>query len=308
MKRWISLLLAVLLIGVTCFVSGCDETEEPIPAPDTVAQADSTEDTGKSITDKNNSSNKNNNSNSNNNANSSENSKPSEPVPLTRLNGKTPEQLVDDTMQALLNATEYELYQASMTTAEANGVSQTIAIDMLSRKGEDSAYAKRLMGETVVGEAWYADSVYYVKTDEEQVKYEGVSFAQFCEDRIAVFDEDDAGIGEGIDFTGITFEPVENDYLLTLPVSEEMGLDLCAEMGYPDAEDVEFTLMMLFDANGTLLYHTYELSFTTVSKGIDVQVYVLLNTEIVSLNRAITVSAPSNASAYVTGVYPSEEE
>ena len=292
MKRILSLALVLLMLLSALVLSGCDETEPPIPAPDAESQSEETKDESKTIS---------------NNKTNTGNQKPSTPVPLAKLNGKTPQQMVNDTMQQLLNAEEFELDQETVITASGNGVTTSVEVELLSRKGADSAYAKQIAGGET-GEAWYVDGIYYFKTSAGQVKYEDVSFAQFCEDRIATFDEDDAGIGAGIQFAGIQFQPEGEDYSLTLPVSEEMGLELCAEIGYEDADDVVFTLVLLFDKNGTLLLHTYDLSFTTVSQGITVQVDMLMNTEIVSLNKPITVSKPAQASSFVLTAYPTEEE
>ena len=210
-------------------------------------------------------------------------------------------------MQSLLDATKFEWHQISNVTAKGNGATSSVEIEMISRKGEDSAYAKRIGGGTTA-EAWYVDDVYYVKNKNGQVKYEDVTFAQFCTDQIAMFDEEDVFELSDIQFTGVLFQPDEDNYVLRLPVSETEGKMLCTQMGYADAENVEYTLVLTYNAEGELLLHTYELSFTTVSQGVSVEVDVLLDTQIVALNKNITVSAPEQAASYVTTVYPTEEE
>ena len=76
MKRIVASSLALLMLISALVLSGCDETEAPIPAPDTEAPTESTPPDSDSKKEE------------------SIQNTPTTPVPLAKLSGKTPQECI----------------------------------------------------------------------------------------------------------------------------------------------------------------------------------------------------------------------
>lgn len=220
---------------------------------------------------------------------------------LKELNGKTPEQLYKATENLLSEMTKYDLSLSYSFGFASGTISSSVALSQDVRVTDVGAYSKSDMGDGVVSEYVYVDGIAYISNGTDKIKYDDLTLEDFIEQFGLTFDaEGDWVDGKYLDFSNAVFKPNGKLYALELSAPSEKAKQYVSDtLSSDDIKSASLSVKLSFDEQGTVKEYVMNADYTETSEGVSLKSTVRSELKFKSIGSAASVTAPSDAQAYV---------
>ena len=221
---------------------------------------------------------------------------------LKALNGKTPEELYNFTLEKLANIQSYEMQTSQDIAIKGEASSMAMTTSIIAKVAGDNAYSKisaNIFGFQTDTETWYVDGVVYTSVLDEKTKAT-VSKQEFLDEYFNTDTEESSLLDIPKSwFKDITFKPDGDSYYLNFVVSGSEFNELFDDADLEEADiNGDVSYKVYFDKEGNLskIITTFDM---TVDMGLGTPVNAsCVSTSHIRLDDTIVITAPEDAADY----------